>query len=90
MFIGNVSLSGGGPFPIVTCFVQAGSTGLLPSVTQGPGSQYFSLTTTGAITLTSADVPATVSLLCGENADNANVTAASLSIIQVGTLQTGP
>ena len=93
MFIANVSLQEGpgGGYPKVTCFVQVGSTDLLPSITGLPSAQQGNLTATGAVTLTSADIPATASLLCSQNNNGeASVTQASLSIIQVGTLQTGP
>jgi hypothetical protein len=92
MVIANVSLQeilGG--YPTVTCFVEVGSTNLLPSITTVQSSTAMNLTTTGAITLTTADVPALVSLLCSYNNNGAvSVPHASLSIIQVGTLQTGP
>jgi hypothetical protein len=92
MFFGNVSIQEtNGGFPKVTCFVQVGSTDLLPSITGLPSAQQGNLTATGAVNLTSADIPATASLLCSQNNNGtAFVTQASLSIIQVGTLQTGP
>lgn len=80
----------------ITCFVQvAGSTALLPSITGlgfGNSGTMGNLTTTGAFTLTQADIPAPVSLMCSYQYgdDKITVTQASISIIQVGTLQTGP
>jgi len=52
----------------------------------------MNLTATGAVILTNEGTPATASLLCSDEAGSQviNVTGASLSIIQVGTLQTGP
>jgi hypothetical protein len=94
MFIANVSLQeSSGGYPKVTCVVEVGSTDLLPSITGVDASQQANLTATGAVTLTTADIPATVSLLCSYQVgggDVVSVTHASLSIIQVGTLQTGP
>jgi uncharacterized Zn-binding protein involved in type VI secretion len=92
MFIGNLSVqetSGG--YPKVTCVVEVGSTDLLPSITGVEASQQGNVTATGAITLTSNQVPVTASLMCNDNGNGtAEVTQASLSIIPVGTLQTGP
>lgn len=94
MFIGNVSVqetSGG--YPPITCFVQVGSADLLPSTTTVQPPTSMNLTATGATTLSSSEVPATVSLQCSYQSNGAltiNVTQASLSIIPVGTLQTGP
>ena len=92
MFIANVSLqAAGGGYPIVTCFIQAGTTNLLPSTTSPQPAQTENLTATGAITLGSTDTPATIALLCSSDiGDQVSVTQASLSIIQIGTLQTGP
>lgn len=92
MFIANVSFQETtGGYPQVTCFIQAGSTNLLPSNTTIQPPTTMNLTATGAVTLSSADVPATVSLQCSYQIgpETINVTQASLSIIQVGTLQTG-
>jgi Collagen triple helix repeat (20 copies) len=89
MFIANLTLQETQSYALVTCFVQVGSTDLLPSSTTTPGVQFENMTATGAITLTSANVPATASLVCSETNGGANVTQASLSIIQVGTLQMG-
>lgn len=92
MFFGNVSIQETtGGYPKVTCVVHVGSTDLLSSITGLDASQQGNLTATGAMTLTGADIPATASLLCSYNNNGtAVVTQASLSIIQVGTLQTGP
>jgi hypothetical protein len=94
MFFGNVSIANvTGVQPTATCFIQVGSTNLLQSVagalgTLGPAN----LSATGAATLASSAVPATVSLICSANNDsNLTVTQASISILSVGTLQTnGP
>ena len=95
MLFGNVSVQETtGGFPQVTCFIQVGSTNLLDSNTTVQPPTWMNLTATGAMTLTSAQVPATVSLQCSYQNQGAtqtiNVTQASLSIISVGTLQTGP
>lgn len=90
MFLANLTLQETQSYATVTCFVQVGSTDLLPSITQTPGVQFENMTATGAITLTSANVPTTASLVCSETGGTANVTQASVSIIQVGTLQIGP
>jgi hypothetical protein len=63
------------------------------STVQPPSA--MNLTATGAVTLTNANIPATVSLFCSYHVPTGgsipvSVTQASLSIIQVGTLQTGP
>jgi len=93
MFVGNVSLqetTGGNPE--VTCFIEVGGTNLLHSNTRVQPSTWLNMTTTGAISLTSAQVPATASLQCSYQGgtQNINVSQASLSIFSVGTLQTGP
>jgi hypothetical protein len=94
MFIGNVSVQETtGGYPPFTCFVQVGSTNLLPSTTTVQPPTSMNLTATGAVTLSSSEVPATVSLQCSYQSSGPitlNVTQASLSIIPVGTLQTGP
>jgi Collagen triple helix repeat (20 copies) len=93
MLLGNVSLQETtGGYPEVTCFLQVGSTNLLPSNTTIQPPTTMNLTATGAVTLSNAQVPATVSLQCSYliGPETINVTQASLSIIQVGTLQTGP
>ena len=74
--------------------MEVGSNDFLQSTTSGGGGpNYRNLTVTGAATLTVADVPVTVSILCNYFANNSagdiTVTQAALSIIQVGTLQTG-
>jgi hypothetical protein len=92
MFIANVSLqAAGGGYPTVTCFVQAGTQDLLPSITSPQPSLAENLTMTGAVTLGSTDIPATASVFCSyqNGGQTITVTQASLSIIQVGTLQTG-
>lgn len=93
IFSGNVSLQYTN-YGNVACFMEVGSTDFLQSATSGGGGyNYGNLTVTGAATLTEADVPATLSVLCNYFANNSagdiTVTQASLSIIQVGTLQTG-
>jgi hypothetical protein len=95
MFIANVSFQeSSGRSAQVTCFVEVGSTELLASTTQVQASEFENLTATGAIALTTADVPAAVSLECsyyrGGVSDVVSVTEASLAIIQLGTLKTGP
>jgi len=95
MFIANASLQATpGGYPWASCFIQVGSTNLLSSITTlQPGTaSYMNLTATGAVILTNEGTPATASLLCSDEAGSQviNVTGASLSIIQVGTLQTGP
>jgi hypothetical protein len=93
MFVGNVSLQETtGGYPQVSCFIEVGGTNLLPSNTRVPPSTWMNLTTTGAITLTSSQVPATASLQCSHQGgpQTINVTQASLSIFSVGSLQTGP
>jgi len=95
MLLGNVSVQETtGGFPQVTCFIQVGSTSLLESNTTIQPPTWMNLTATGAITLTSAQVPATVSLQCSYQdqgtTQTINVTQASISIFSVGSLQTGP
>jgi Collagen triple helix repeat (20 copies) len=94
MLFGNVSLQETtGGYPQITCFIQVGSTNLLEANTTVQPPTWINLTTTGAITLNSTQVPATVTLQCNyvQNGGTLtiNVAQASLSIIQVGTLQTG-
>jgi hypothetical protein len=91
MFFGNLSLqSAPGGYSTVTCFIQVESANLPSSITSPQPALADNLTTTGALTLGSIDTPATVSLLCSSTiSDQVSVTQASLSIIQVGTLQTG-
>lgn len=92
MFIGNLSAqetSGG--YPEVECYVQVGSTTLLPSITGVDAGQQGNVTATGALKLSSTKVPATASLMCS-NANNngtAVVTSASISIFSFGALQIG-
>jgi hypothetical protein len=74
--------------------MEVGSNDFLQSTTSGGGGpNYRNLTVTGAATLTVADVPVTVSILCNYFANNSagdiTVTQAALSIILIGTLQTG-
>jgi hypothetical protein len=91
MFIGNLSVQETtGGYPEVECYVQAGKTALLTSTTGVEASQQGNVTSTGAVKLTSKQVPATVSLMCS-NANNgtAVATSASISVFSVGTLQTG-
>lgn len=92
MFLGNVSIQETtGGYPKVTCFVQVGTAALLPSITGVESSQQGNVTVTGAVALTSTEVPTTAALMCGYNGNGtAEVTQASLSIFSVGTLQTGP
>jgi hypothetical protein len=93
MFVGNVSLQETtGGYPEVTCFIEVGGTKLLHSNTRVQPSTWQNLTTTGAITLTSTQVPATASLECSYQGgtQNINVSQASLAIFSVGSLQTGP
>jgi hypothetical protein len=94
MFVGNVSVQEtSGAYPQVTCFIQVGSTDLLPSNTTVQPPTWMNLTVTGAATLSSSDVPASVSLQCSYQPSGAltiNVAQASISILSVGTLQTGP
>jgi len=93
MFVGNVSLQQTtGGYPQVSCFIEVGGTSLLPSNARVQPSTWMNLTTTGAITLTSAQVPATAALQCSHQGgtQTINVTQASLSIFSVGSLQTGP
>ena len=93
MFVGNVSLQETtGGYPQVSCFIEVGGTNLLTSHTRVQPSTWMNLTTTGAITLTNTQVPATASLQCSHQGgtQTINVTQASLSIFSVGSLQTGP
>jgi hypothetical protein len=93
MFVGNVSLQETtGGYPQVTCFVQVGGTNLLPTNSTVQPPTWMNLTTTGAITLTGMQVPATASLQCSYQggSETIKVTQASLSIFSVRTLQTGP
>jgi hypothetical protein len=93
MFVGNVSLQETtGGYPQVSCFIEVGGRDLLQSNTRVQPSTWMNLTTTGAITLTSTQVPATASLQCSHQGgtQTINVTQASLSIFSVGSLQTGP
>jgi hypothetical protein len=93
MFVGNVSLQETtGGYPQVSCFIEVGGRNLLQSNTRVQPSTWMNLTTTGAITLTSTQVPATASLQCSHQggAQTIYVTQASLSIFSVGSLQTGP
>jgi len=97
MFIGNASVMNSavaGGSTTATCFVQVGTNNLLPS-TAAPSGTFFpaNLTATGAVTLGTAEVPVTASLMCGSSSEGSGeitVTQASLSIIQVGTLKIGP
>ena len=93
IFSGNISLQYTN-YGNVACFMEVGSNDFLQSTTSGGGGpNYGNLTVTGAATLTEADVPANVSIFCNYFANNSagdvTVTEAALSIIQVGTLQTG-
>lgn len=92
LFVANVSIQETtGGYPKVTCFVRVGSTDLLPSITGVEASQQGNVTATGAITLTTGEVPAAAALVCSStNGGTAEVTQASVSIIQVGTLRIGP
>lgn len=93
MLLGNASLQETtGGYPQVTCFIQVGSTNLLESNTTIQPPTWMNLTTTGAITLSSTQVPATVTLQCSYVGSflTINVTQASISIMSVGSLQTGP
>lgn len=92
MFVGNLSVQEtNGGYPEVSCFVQVGNTALLASVTGVDASQQGNVTATGAIKLTSTQVPATAALMCGNinNNGTATVTSGSLAIFSVGTLQIG-
>jgi len=93
MLFANVSVQETtGGYPQITCFIQVGNNNLLQSNTTVQPPTWMNLTATGAITLATSDVPATASLMCSYNGSGLtiNVAQASLSIIQVGTLQTGP
>ncbi len=94
MITANISIDGDstGAYVVDTCYVQVGSTTFVPSVTspQPGGSQYENLTATGAITLTKSQVPSDVSLICSTNYGSSQVIpSASISIMQVGSLQIG-
>lgn len=92
MFIGNLSVQEtAGGYPKVECYVQVGKTALLTSTTGVEASQQGNVTSTGAVKLTSKQVPATVSLMCSNANNNGTAVAssASISIFSVGTLQTG-
>lgn len=92
MFIGNLSVqetSGG--YPEVECYVQVRSTTLLPSITGVDAGQQGNVTATGALKLSSTNVPATASSMRSNASKNgtAVVTSVSISIFSVGTLQMG-
>lgn len=91
MLSGNVSLQAtGGGYPTVTCLIQIGTTNFPASITSPQPNLAETVTATGAVTLAATQVPATVSLVCSSNiGGQVSVTQAALSIIQVGTLQTG-